>query len=268
MDRVVLKEKAKEKIEGKKWYLWKPIVMWNVTILIFAFLVGMVIGIPVTIADLDEATTNDIISVVGTCTGCIFGILETVFMYGYTKYCLHLARGKEEEWTMPYKYVKGHIVPTLILSILVGLVIGLASILLIIPGIIFAIGLSFYQEVYVDNEELTAREVMRKAWDITNGHKAELFVLGLSFIGWMLLAGLTLGILMIWLFPYMNMTFIYAYEELSGGAKKAVAKEEKKQEKKEEPKKEIKEPVKKETKKTAKKETKKASKKTNKKKTA
>lgn len=256
MDRVVLKEKAKEKIEGKKWYLWKPIVMWNVTILIFAFLVGMVIGIPVTIADLDEATTNDIISVVGACVGGVFGILETVFMFGYTKYCLHLVRGKEEEWTMPYKYVKGHIVPTLILSILVGLVIGLASILLIIPGIIFAIGLSFYQEVYVDNEELTSREVMRKTWDITNGHKAELFVLGLSFIGWMFLTGLTLGILMIWLFPYMNITFMYAYEELSGGAKKAVAKEEKK----EEPKKEVKEPVKKETKKPAKK--------TNKKKTA
>ena len=260
MDRVVLKEKAKEKIEGKKWYLWKPIVMWNVTILIFAFLVGMVIGIPVTIADLDEATTNDIISVVGACVGGVFGILETVFMFGYTKYCLHLVRGKEEEWTMPYKYVKGHIVPTLILSILVGLVIGLASILLIIPGIIFAIGLSFYQEVYVDNEELTSREVMRKTWDITNGHKAELFVLGLSFIGWMFLTGLTLGILMIWLFPYMNMTFMYAYEELSGGAKKAVAKEEKK----EEPKKEVKEPVKKETKKPAKK----PAKKTNKKKTA
>ncbi|MBR4671960.1 MAG: DUF975 family protein [Bacilli bacterium] len=256
MDRVVLKEKAKEKIEGKKWYLWKPIVMWNVTILIFAFLVGMVIGIPVTIADLDEATTNDIISVVGACVGGVFGILETVFMFGYTKYCLHLVRGKEEEWTMPYKYVKGHIVPTLILSILVGLVIGLASILLIIPGIIFAIGLSFYQEVYVDNEELTSREVMRKTWDITNGHKAELFVLGLSFIGWMFLTGLTLGILMIWLFPYMNITFMYAYEELSGGAKKAVSKEEKK----EEPKKEVKEPVKKETKKPAKK--------TNKKKTA
>ena len=43
------------------------------------------------------------------------------------------------------------------------------------------------------------------------GHKLDAFVLGLSFIGWAILGTLTLGILYIWLFPYMQLTFTKFY---------------------------------------------------------
>jgi len=49
---------------------------------------------------------------------------------------------------------------------------------------------------------------------MTEGHKMELFVLSLSFIGWILLGSITLGIAYIWVLPYMQTTFVNAYHSL------------------------------------------------------
>ena len=45
-----------------------------------------------------------------------------------------------------------------------------------------------------------------------NGHKMELFLLHLSFIGWGILSILTLGIGYIWLVPYKNASLAEFYE--------------------------------------------------------
>ncbi len=42
----------------------------------------------------------------------------------------------------------------------------------------------------------------------------DLFVLSLSFIGWMLACIVTLGIAGIWVVPYMRVTFANAYQSL------------------------------------------------------
>jgi uncharacterized membrane protein len=49
---------------------------------------------------------------------------------------------------------------------------------------------------------------------MTEGHKMELFVLGLSFIGWGFLCVITLGIASIWVIPYMQATYANAYKSL------------------------------------------------------
>ena len=46
------------------------------------------------------------------------------------------------------------------------------------------------------------------------GYKADYFVFMLSFLGWILLGVLTLGILYIWLYPYMETAKILYYEKL------------------------------------------------------
>ena len=55
---------------------------------------------------------------------------------------------------------------------------------------------------------------MKISMEITKGHKWDLFILSLSFIGWALLVPLTGGILYFWLMPYMNMTYVNAYHSL------------------------------------------------------
>lgn len=87
------------------------------------------------------------------------------------------------------------------------------------PAVIIAsIGLYYYKEVCADNPEMKATEIVKKSWAMTKGHKMDLFVLILSFIGWAILAGLIIGILYIRLYPYMLITITLAYEELKKAA--------------------------------------------------
>ena len=123
-------------------------------------------------------------------------------------------RGGKLEMSDLVDWAKEHWVISILVTLLAGLIILGCTILLVIPGIIAAIGLMFYQEVCADNPELKAMEIVKKAWETTNGHKMDLFVLALSFIGWYIVAGFTLGFLYIWLTPYMTVTLTLAYEEL------------------------------------------------------
>lgn len=86
--------------------------------------------------------------------------------------------------------------------------------LLIIPGIIKSIAYSQMFYIIAEYKEVSVTKAMRISIEITKGHKWDLFVLSLSFLGWAILSAFTLGILNFWLFPYMNMTYVNAYHAL------------------------------------------------------
>jgi uncharacterized membrane protein len=90
----------------------------------------------------------------------------------------------------------------------------LGTIFFIIPGIIFA--MMFAQVPYIlrDDENIGVIDALKKSASMMKGHKMQLFLLYLSFIGWAILAILTLGIGYLFLFPYMYTTVAHYYEDL------------------------------------------------------
>ena len=95
-----------------------------------------------------------------------------------------------------------------------GLVL-LWTLLFIVPGIIKS--LAYSQAIYImlDNPGITPKEALNRSEKMMYGHKKELFLLMLSFIGWHILSILTLGILEIfYVGPYYNATLALYYEEL------------------------------------------------------
>ena len=86
------------------------------------------------------------------------------------------------------------------------------TLLLIIPGIIKMVSYSQIYYVLKDNPELGFNAAIERSMDMMEGHKMEYFVLGLTFIGWILLSIFTCGILFLWVLPYMNATFAHYYE--------------------------------------------------------
>ena len=60
-------------------------------------------------------------------------------------------------------------------------------IILVIPGIIIALGLSMSYYVLIEEPELSIEEILKKSWKLTEGYKTEIFVLHLRFIPWYLL---------------------------------------------------------------------------------
>ena len=99
-------------------------------------------------------------------------------------------------------------------TFLVGLYTFLWSLLFIIPGIVKSYSYSMSLFILADNKGKSARECIKESMAMTDGHKMELFVLDLSFIGWGFLVTLTCGIAYIWVGPYMSATRANAYETL------------------------------------------------------
>ncbi len=102
-----------------------------------------------------------------------------------------------------------------ILSVLWQLLwVTLWTLLFIIPGIIKAIAYSQMFYIIVEYKDVSITKAMRISMEITKGHKLDLFIMYLTFLGWDLLSLLTFGILQLWLLPYKNMTYINAYHAL------------------------------------------------------
>lgn len=99
-------------------------------------------------------------------------------------------------------------------TFLVGLFTFLWSLLFVIPGIVKSYSYSMAMYILAENKGKPALECIEESKEMTNGHKMELFVLNLSFIGWALLGVITFGIAYIWVIPYMQTTFTNAYHSL------------------------------------------------------
>ncbi len=106
------------------------------------------------------------------------------------------------------------------LNFLIGLFTFLWSLLFIVPGIIKSYSYSLSMYILSENKNKPALECIKESEKMTEGHKMDLFVLGLSFFGWILLTILTFGIAIIWVGPYMNATYSNAYNHLKVGIEK------------------------------------------------
>ena len=97
------------------------------------------------------------------------------------------------------------------------------SLLFIIPGIVKGLSYAMTPFILEEHPEMTASEAIKASMKLMDGHKMDLFILGLSFIGWRLLACLTMGIGFLFLNPYMNAAYAAFYRSISTGRQEARA---------------------------------------------
>ena len=86
--------------------------------------------------------------------------------------------------------------------------------LLGIPAIIKTISYSQLMYLVAEHKDLSVQKALKISMLITRGHKMELFVMDLSFLGWIILASIPAGLGFIVLQPYMNMSYINAYHSM------------------------------------------------------
>lgn len=107
--------------------------------------------------------------------------------------------------------------------LLQALFVMLWCLLLIVPGIIAA--LSYAMTFYIIAEEpaLGPLQAIAKGKQLMQGHKWELFCLGLRFVGWSLLCVLSLGVGFLWLLPYMLVTVAHFYDDIRAASNDVAA---------------------------------------------
>lgn len=99
-------------------------------------------------------------------------------------------------------------------AIYTGVLIFLWSLLLIVPGIIKSFAYSLTPFLLVEYPEMGITRAVKLSKIITNGHKMDIFITQLSFLGWFLLEILTLGLLSFWVNPYYKMTMTNVYHAI------------------------------------------------------
>ena len=142
-------------------------------------------------------------------------VLTGPFQYGLTNFSLKSVRKEERNTGDLFSGFSSMFGKSLGLFVLEFVYTLLWTLLFIIPGIIksYSYSMAFY--LLKDNPELGPDEAITRSRKLMKGHKWELFVLQLSFIGWILLSILTCGILAIFFVgPWMYLAQAKFYESI------------------------------------------------------
>lgn len=188
MDRVELKNMAKQQIKG------------NIGVLFLMMLVIVAVS-----------TLANLIPVVGT-LATVF-VIAPAFSLAIVIVYLKLTQGINPEVKELFAHFD-KFWSAFKVTFLVGLFAGLWALLFVIPGIVKAFSYSMAMYILAENPEIGALEAINRSKAMMNGHKMELFVLSLSFIGWYLLCAVTFGIAGVWVIPYMSATVANFYNKI------------------------------------------------------
>lgn len=119
--------------------------------------------------------------------------------------------------TSPFAIV-GLVVPTYTIMILCGLSImfpfhptTFTLVLLVLVLFLIETMFCFLNIVIIDNPDLSLKETILKSLSLTKGRLFKLIILKLSFMLWHILSLASFGLANIYVYPYVQYTFIYAF---------------------------------------------------------
>lgn len=117
------------------------------------------------------------------------GLLTSVLGAGFVLYCMAIRRGERAEYLTLFDGFS-FVGKIILLDIITSVFIVLWSMLFVIPGIIAAYRYSFAQYNLCENPGIGVMEALDMSKKQTQGYKGQLFMLDLSYFGWILLSGL------------------------------------------------------------------------------
>ena len=198
----------------------------TLALLVFGWLVNYIMqkigGLPFVI-DLDAVSALDYQNIFRvdfahaeffpTALLAVYQILSIILSFGYISYLLRVAR---QETSGFGNLLDGFAVAwrALVLTVFINVLVSVASILLVIPGIIVSYMYSMATFLQMDHPDWSPMRCMQESRLMMRGHKWELFVLQLSFLGWQLLSMIPGAV--VFVKPYVSLTETVFYEKLRG----------------------------------------------------
>ena len=148
----------------------------------------------------------------------ILGILYTIFIgnvivVGKNGYFIK-NHDKNPELGEIFSGFKGNYLNVVKIMFLMDLKTLLWLLLLIVPGVIKAYEYSMIPYLLAENPNLSADEAFSLSKQMTTGQKMDLFVLDLSFLGWIILGLICCGIGILFVLPYPEATRAEVYLNL------------------------------------------------------
>ena len=148
-------------------------------------------------------------------------IFSGVVAFGYAIFYLELVKTKKAKIGAFFSGIFKNFFKKWAAEFLMGLYICLWSLLLIIPGIVKYYAYAMTPYIMAEKPNLSINEAITKSREMMKGHKWQLFWLDVSFTGWMLLSIVTLGIALVFVWPYYSAARAEFYKEIKKSAKSA-----------------------------------------------
>ncbi len=151
--------------------------------------------------------------------GLIFAFfLEPLIFYLNLKYHLYIAANENKAMSLSVAFKNFDLGSYFFFALKIfvaNLFIALWSIFFVIPGIYKFFSYFLVPFIAIDKPELGILETLRESKELTRGYKMNIFILLLSFIPWCLLVPFTLGLISLWLVPYISLTLTNMYFHLA-----------------------------------------------------
>ena len=229
MNRASIKQRAQEVLRSQ----YKPILqasaLFMALILIFSYLSFRLTGpseeemLRFTDAAMagDYSGAREILASVQpplleTIMSDLLSCLQGVVSFGFFAMLLQASRGREVQRAMLLDGF-GSLVRVLLLVLLIRLLVTLGFLLLILPGFFALYNCRMARYLMILHPEYSVMDCLRESRIRIRGHRMELFLLDLSFLGWALLliipvVGLVAAV---WALPYWNCSCALFFEEIN-----------------------------------------------------
>jgi uncharacterized membrane protein len=132
---------------------------------------------------------------------------------GAAIFSLSLSRNKEATFEQAFQGFN-RFSTAFVAYLLIVIYVLLWALLLIVPGIIAALGYSMTFYILSDDPLINPQDALRKSKSMMDGYKLKLFYLCMRFFLLALLCILTLGIGFLWWIPYMHVTMAKFYDDI------------------------------------------------------
>lgn len=155
----------------------------------------------------------------------MLGMVYYLLLYGPVKYGVALAflqivRGNKFRIETVLSVFRGNFLNIFLAAILTDIIIGIGLVLLIVPGIIFAVRLAFVPYLTTD-KNMDAVSAIKESWEMTRHHSWTIFVMGLLSIPVFIAGIIVLGVGVVVSVMWIGVAFALVYHRVAGQLKPA-----------------------------------------------
>jgi uncharacterized membrane protein len=158
-----------------------------------------------------DATALGVLNIAVSGANTVVSLIVNAFMAGgLMATSLKAARGQPTSFGDPFAGGR-YFGRMLVAAIVAFFLTAIGMVLCFVPGIILALGIMLYGALIVD-QDMAGIDAIKKSWEMTKGHKLNIFLFGLIGIGVVIAGALACGIGMLLVsipMGYIGVAYIY-----------------------------------------------------------
>lgn len=145
----------------------------------------------------------------------VYAFAGAHFQVGFRRFFINAAHRSQKISDLGYAFSSAYLNVAKVMFIQ-NLIIIAGYCLFIVPGVIFSYRFYFVPFLLAENPKISLSEALRRSTEMTKGNKFKIFLLELSFAGWIFLSMLCIcGVGTLFLNPYIQASYTQLYFKLN-----------------------------------------------------